>query len=260
MRASAGRVVAAAALALLTFIPASTAAPVPADRWQRGHDPSVRRFPTAAPHAAVDRTRVERERRTHLRRDVKWHRDLTWRWQDAALVARTPSSYGERRAVSSAYLEWMVRLWNERRIEAKHQAARVARRWEAMNRDFETAVRLLAKQLGVESVAGWVLSCADSEGGRGVWVYRGHGLLDPATIYRDGSGNLVTGRNVPGGWMQFFPSTLYNNIGPAYDFAQGRGVRVPAEYRSWFSPVGQALTALWMFHHEGSGQWTGAGC
>lgn len=245
--------------AAIVLIPPSASAKSqepPAQREQEAHH--------AAKHKAkVKMTRAQLERKVAgLRAEISWHRKMTWRHQDEASVPHTKTSYYERQVVGVGYLAWMVRLWNDRRIEAKKLAARVQKQWDGMSRDFETSVRILASRLGISSVAGWVLSCADSEGGRGVWVFRGHTVLDPSTIYRGHDGLLYStqGGDVPGGWMQFFASTLYNNIGPAYEFARGRGVRVPAEYRSWFSPVGQALTALWMFHHEGSGQWTGSGC
>lgn len=130
--------------------------------------------------------------------------------------------------------------WTRREL-AETRARLETRRWEAMNGDFEVSVRILSRRLGVSSLAGWVLSCADSEGGRGKWVPN-----------RNGSG--------AGGWMQFLSGTYYSNSPAAWRFAASRRVFVPRRYDSWYSPIGQALTALWMFHNEGSGQWYGSGC
>lgn len=133
------------------------------------------------------------------------------------------------------------RLENARLRLYQHQTRHLMA-WTPLNRDFETAVRVIANRLRLPgSLANWVLNCADSEGGRGAWVPN-----------RGGSG--------AGGWLQFLSGTFYSNAPAAWAFARGRGIHVPRRYMSWYSPVGQALTGLWMFHHEGSGQWYGAGC
>lgn len=126
-----------------------------------------------------------------------------------------------------------LRIWQARPPEFN---------WRKLEGDFETAVYQTARKLRLPtSLARWVLSCADSEGGRGAWVPN-----------RAGSG--------AGGWLQFLSGTFYSNAPAAWSFARSRGVQVPRRYMEWHSTIGQALTGLWMFHHEGSGQWYGAGC
>ncbi len=127
------------------------------------------------------------------------------------------------------------------RLRLHYARPRVDNPWPILNRDFETSVRVIARMLQLDQLAPWVLSCADSEGGRGAWVPN-----------RAGSG--------AGGWMQFLSGTFYNNALPAWRFASSRGVHIPRRYLDWHSAVGQAVTALWMFKNEGSGQWYGAGC
>lgn len=176
----------------------------------------------------------------NARAAVAWHRARTWHWQDTMHAHHTHSTYAEQKTRSLPYLRWLAHLWSARRQHARHHAHQLARQWHSMNRDFQTAVYVLAHQLHLTE-APWVISCARSEGGLGAWVPN-----------RGGSG--------AGGWMQFLHGTYYNNSGAAWRFAQQRGVLVPRRYDSWYSPVGQALTALYMFHTEGSGQWYGAGC
>jgi hypothetical protein len=72
------------------------------------------------------------ERRSHavvsgLRHGIAWHRSMTWRFQDQAGIARTPTRYVERRARSIPFLRWVDRLWSGRRIAARRHYLAVAR-------------------------------------------------------------------------------------------------------------------------------------
>lgn len=89
--------------------------------------------------------------------------------------------------------------------------------------------------------AGWLASCSESEGGHGGWVPNSQGLP-------------------PGGWMQFYASTFYGSVDAAFAEARRRGFDVPDSARSWYSPVGQAVTAAYIVTRSGSGAWTGSGC
>lgn len=91
--------------------------------------------------------------------------------------------------------------------------------------------------------SGWLLSCSQtgSEGGWGRWV--------PNT---QGSG--------AGGWLQFMASTFYAWVDEALAAARARGYRIPSGTRSWFSPLGQALTGAYMYLRGQRGQWEGFGC
>ena len=53
--------------------------------------------------------------------------------------------------------------------------------------------------------------------------------------------------------MQFMESTYYGYSGTAT-----RGL--PAKYNNWYSMLGQAYTAAYMFRLGEHDQWTGAGC
>jgi hypothetical protein len=88
---------------------------------------------------------------------------------------------------------------------------------------------------------GWLDDCSASEGGHGAWVPNRQGLP-------------------PGGWMQFYASTFYDNVDDAFAEARRRGFDVPDSARSWYSPVGQAVTAAYIVTRYGSGAWTGSGC
>jgi hypothetical protein len=87
----------------------------------------------------------------------------------------------------------------------------------------------------------WLLSCSASEGGWGRWV---------PNIQGAGAG----------GNMQFLSSTFYANVDAAFSSARRRGLRLPASARSWYSPVGQAVTGAHMLSIGQRGQWVGNGC
>lgn len=53
-----------------------------------------------------------------LRSYISLKRQRTWKWQEAALVPRTRSSYQEKRARGCAYLKWLKRLWQGRADDA----------------------------------------------------------------------------------------------------------------------------------------------
>ncbi|HET9721791.1 MAG TPA: hypothetical protein VFP32_02060 [Candidatus Saccharimonadales bacterium] len=74
---------------------------------------------------AHTRTVRLRHQETSLRRGIRFYRTATWRWQDLALVQRTPSRYGERQLQSVGYLNWMAELWRHRAAKAKHYVKRL---------------------------------------------------------------------------------------------------------------------------------------
>jgi hypothetical protein len=63
-----------------------------------------------------------------LRHAIRWHRGMTWRWQDRAGVSRTPTRRTERRTTSVDYLRWIDRLWSRRRITARRRYLATERR------------------------------------------------------------------------------------------------------------------------------------
>jgi hypothetical protein len=100
--------------------------------------------------------------------------------------------------------------------------------------DWRTAVRVTQRVYpGTES---WLLSCSSAEGGHGRWVrYGGDGYYSG---YED--------TDAVGGWMQFRPSTFWPWLHASLDYAQRHRFVIPHEARSWFSPLGQALTGGYM--------------
>jgi hypothetical protein len=61
-----------------------------------------------------------------LRAMVRYHRKVTWRWQDLSLSNRMPTVYSETRTKSIAYLRWLYRLWAHRRLMAMKKATNPA--------------------------------------------------------------------------------------------------------------------------------------
>lgn len=87
----------------------------------------------------------------------------------------------------------------------------------------------------------WLMNCSASEGGHGDWVPN-------------------TGGSGAGGWMQFLNGTFYGNVDMAFTEARHKGFVLEPTDRDWYSSVGQAVTAAWMYVHGGRGQWYGSGC
>lgn len=104
------------------------------------------------------------------------------------------------------------------------------------------SVELVRRFYG-DGSAGWLYSCASSEGGSHGWIPNAHG-----------SG--------AGGWLQFMPGTFASVIDDGIRDARRRGMR-PAwgrSVRSWYSPLGQALAGLEMIRDGRVGEWDGARC
>src|SRR5205085_4580540 len=64
-----------------------------------------------------------------MRTFVDHYRTVTWTYQRAAHVHRTPTSFRERRTADTAYLRWSVERWTRRAYVARRVAlARISRR------------------------------------------------------------------------------------------------------------------------------------
>jgi hypothetical protein len=61
-------------------------------------------------------------RLTTLRMLVGHYRSLTWTFEKAARVRRTPSSFSDRRARDRAYLRWLIDEWTRRAYRARTRA------------------------------------------------------------------------------------------------------------------------------------------
>jgi hypothetical protein len=57
-----------------------------------------------------------------LRTTIDHYRTLTWTYQRAAHLRRTPTSYSYRRSLDSAYLDWAVDVWTRRAYRARQAA------------------------------------------------------------------------------------------------------------------------------------------
>jgi hypothetical protein len=111
---------------------------------------------------------------------------------------------------------------------------------EFTTNDWTTSVRLAQKPF--PGTASWLLSCSASEGGHGRFV-----------MNHQGSG--------AGGWMQFMSGTFYAYVDRALAETRKKGYRVSSKHRSWYSPLGQALTAGYMrYHGLDRPHWWGSGC
>lgn len=130
------------------------------------------------------------------------------------------------------------------RFEARLRAALDALHRLPLTGDWQTAVRVVQRVFPGSS--GWLLACSSSEGGHGGFVWRGHGR---------------GGDNIPGGWMQYMPSTWRGDFDAALAYARQHGWKFPAAAASHSSPLGQALAAGWAYgHNRPPGKWTGARC
>jgi len=105
--------------------------------------------------------------------------------------------------------------------------------------DWQTAVEITQRVF--PGSRPWLLSCSASEGGHGSFKYN-----------RQGSG--------AGGWMQFMRSTFESNVNHAIGHAKRHGFKVPPGARSYYSPLGQALTGGYMWYRGWTHHWYGAGC
>lgn len=124
---------------------------------------------------------------------------------------------------------WMKK---SKEYEARYH---LERKYALANQRFQQSLKLASKQWGVSY--DWLLTCALHEG-----------LSRPGEPWKpnaSGSG--------AGGWMQFMKSTFYAYSGTATSM-------LPDQYNNWYSKLGQAYTAAYMFSIGESGQWTGAGC
>jgi hypothetical protein len=63
-----------------------------------------------------------------LRSAVDHYRTLTWTFERAAKLRRTPTSYSDRHSQDRSYLQWTVDTWTERAYGARAQALRQVRR------------------------------------------------------------------------------------------------------------------------------------
>lgn len=182
-------------------------------------------------------------------RAIRYYSALTHAWQarhktERAGRLRWPTCFMARRAAA----EWQARAENARdtyeRWVVEHTLDPELVTWRLDERVWERAVEEVQKVF--PGTAMILLSCSDSEGGRGRWV-------------RHGGGAYYAGYRGVGGWLQFLPGTFDRHFAAALGYARARGFRVPAAAASWFSPLGQALAGAWGLTYSRR-EWAGAGC
>lgn len=181
-----------------------------------------------------------------LRQGIRWHRTMTWRYQDEAGVRRTPTAHAERKTTSLPFLRWIDHRWSARRIAARHLAVK-ARRSLAYTGDWQTAVQIVQRTW--PGTATWLLSTSSGEGGWGICVWNGGA---PCSSSNHGSGAA--------GWLQYMSGTFYSQLSSA--LAEARAEHrptIPASARTWFSPLGQAFAGGWGCHHNASA-WSRPSC
>jgi hypothetical protein len=110
-----------------------------------------------------------------------------------------------------------------------------------------------------------LLALSDREGGWGPWVWYSGACGNPPCLWQGYhvGGDNVSGADTVGGWMQF----RYSTFAPYWRQAQAdlkrRGFLIPeigmppeggpTKYAGWLSPLGQALTAGYMFYYHKQG-------
>jgi len=116
------------------------------------------------------------------------------------------------------------------------------KQYEAANRDFRLAAGV-AHQIFPTITIERLWNRANVEGGHGEWVWN-----------RNGSN--------AGGWFQFMQGTYYGRSGAAFSAARRLGHIIPAKFNSFYSVLGQNVTAAYMFTLglECSGEGWAASC
>lgn len=99
--------------------------------------------------------------------------------------------------------------------------------YESANRDFMRAANV-ANAIWPEISVERLWNRADAEGGHGGWVWNGKG-------------------SSAGGWFQFMEGTYYSYSYAAFKSARERGFPIPRKFNSFYSVLGQNVTAAYMF-------------
>jgi hypothetical protein len=183
----------------------------------------------------------------NLRQGIRWHRAMTWHYQDEAGLRRTPTAHVERKTTSVPFLHWVEQRWSSRRIAARARLQRMLAAGLPMTNDWQTAVRIVQRTW--PGTASWLLSTSSGEGGWGGCVWNGGA---PCSSGNHGSGAA--------GWLQYMSRTFYSHLSSA--LAEARAEHrptIPASARTWFSPLGQAFAGGWGCHHNASA-WSRPSC
>lgn len=152
---------------------------------------------------------------------VDFYKQATWKWQNYFGIKHQKTSH--RTIASCKYGTWVAKLWRKRAWELRD----LSRSYERANSDFNRA-SIIANQIFPTISTERLWNRADAEGGHGLWVWN-----------RYGSG--------AGGWFQFMEGTYYGRSYEAFSVAHAKGFPVPSRYNSFYSMLGQNITAAYMF-------------
>lgn len=175
------------------------------------------------------------------------------RWLTRHLVVAGPPRFLEATPLLGhprwqLQLHWFARSLHVTTAHLKQLRARLAMTLPDTN-DWLTAIHVIQRVYPGSYT--WLYSCSGSEGGHGIWVWRGgapYQSYDPDT-------------QAPGGWLQYFPGTFWGDYHRALTDLASRGYRVPPSSASWTSALGQAIAGGWAYGHDRPyGKWTGAAC
>lgn len=128
--------------------------------------------------------------------------------------------------------------------------------------DWVTAVQIA--QRPYPGTSSPLMSISDREGGWGPWVWYHRACSNPPCLWHGYHvGNDYLGADTVGGWMQFRYSTFAPHWRAAEADLKRRGFLIPpmqmppeggpSKYAAWLSPLGQALTAGYMFYYGKQG-------
>lgn len=191
--------------------------------------------PTASASTAVTPNVCNAQRLGTIQKAITFYRERTEDYR--SLLGVRMIRFSHQPIKSCAYGQWVAGLWKERTYTHKQYLHLL----ESANRNFNVAATLAARIF--HTTRERLYHRASVEGGHGSW-YCNH----------SGSGAC--------GWFQFMEGTYYGRSYSAFAIAKKRGFPIPAKYNSWYSVLGQNLTAAYMFELglECSGEGWAASC
>lgn len=152
---------------------------------------------------------------------VYYYRNATWGWQKQLGEKPTRSVFNASRVHSCKYARWVARQWMTRATVKRKAYKATFGRYEWANANIDNAISFAGPIFGVST--GRLHNRVSSEGRHGGWICNSQG-------------------SHACGWFQFMSGTYYSYSGTAFSASH-----VPLKYNSWYSPLGQALTAAYMF-------------
>jgi hypothetical protein len=153
---------------------------------------------------------------------INFYKTSTWKWQDE--FALPHSKVSKQKVQSCKYGKWVAKVWRARAWKWRKQYHTL----EIANRDFNRSAAI-AHQVFRDISPERLWNRANVEGGHGAWYCNHYG-------------------SHACGWFQFMSGTYYGRSDEAFLAARKRGFPIPQKYNSWYSVLGQNITAAYMFH------------